>query len=140
MFCRNCGKAVDDRAVACPSCGVPPRGARKFCDRCGNPTEAAQILCVKCGASLAPASGGKNKVAAGILAILLGALGIHKFYLGCTGAGVIMLLSSTVGAFVTCGISPMIVSVIGIVEGVIYLTKDDAEFDAIYGRGQRSWF
>ena len=140
MFCRNCGKAVDERAVACPSCGVPPRAARKFCDRCGTTTEAAQILCVKCGASLGSPTGGKSKVAAGILAILLGSLGIHKFYLGCTTAGVITLLISTVGAIFTCGASPAVMSVIGLVEGIIYLTKDDAEFEAVYGRGKRSWF
>lgn len=140
MFCRNCGKSVDERAVACPSCGVPPLLQRKFCPRCGTATQQEQVLCVQCGAAIGAPAYAKSKVAAGLLGILLGSLGIHKFYLGYAGEGVIMLLVSTLGAFVTCGISLSVMCIIGLVEGIVYLTKTDEEFDATYVRGQRKWF
>ena len=77
-----------------------------------------------------------NKVAAGICAILLGSLGIHKFILGYTGAGVIMLLVSVL----TCGVAAGIVHIIGLIEGIIYLTKTDDEFVRTYVDGRKDWF
>jgi len=77
-----------------------------------------------------------KKVPAGILAILLGGLGIHKFYLGYTNAGLIMLLVSVL----TCGVGASVMGVIGLVEGIIYLTKSDEEFDQIYVEGKKEWF
>ena len=74
----------------------------------------------------------EKKVAAGVLGILIGSLGIHKFYLGYTKAGVIQLIAT----FVTCGIA----SVIGLVESIIYLTKSDEEFDRTYVQGKKEWF
>ncbi len=76
--------------------------------------------------------GADKKITAGILGLLFGGLGVHKFYLGYTGAGVIQLLAS----FFTCGLF----AVIGHVEGIIYLTKPDQEFVDIYVRGRREWF
>ncbi|NLB65836.1 MAG: TM2 domain-containing protein [Lentisphaerae bacterium] len=83
---------------------------------------------------------GKDKVVAGILGILLGALGIHKFYLGYTKEGVIMLLVSLVGGIFTCGLTASVAGVIGLVEGILYLTKSDEEFDATYVQNQKGWF
>ena len=76
---------------------------------------------------------------AGILAILLGALGIHKFYLGYPKEGIIMLVVGLAGSPL-CGIPTAIVGVIGIIEGVMYLTKSDQEFVATYITGRKSWF
>lgn len=83
--------------------------------------------------------GQKSKIAAGLLAILLGGLGIHKFYLGYAGAGIIMLLLFIFG-FILLGIPSIIISVIALVEGIIYLTKSDEEFYETYEVGKRSWF
>jgi TM2 domain-containing membrane protein YozV len=74
-----------------------------------------------------------KKLAAGICAILLGWLGVHKFVLGMTTPGVIMVLISVF----TCG---SISSIIGIIEGVIYLTKSDEEFYRDYMVGKKEWF
>jgi TM2 domain-containing membrane protein YozV len=83
---------------------------------------------------------GSKKIAAGICGILLGALGVHKFILGYTQEGLIMILVTLVGGIVTCGIASFVMGVIGLVEGIIYLTKTDSEFDAMYVAGKKGWF
>lgn len=77
-----------------------------------------------------------SKIAAGICGILLGSLGIHKFILGYTGAGLIMLLVSVL----TCFIASPIMHLIGLIEGIIYLTKSDDDFVKTYVDGRREWF
>jgi TM2 domain-containing membrane protein YozV len=87
-----------------------------------------------------PASqGGNNRVAAGILGILLGALGIHKFILGYSKAGVIMLLVTILGSFLLF-LGPIVMGIIGLIEGIIYLTKSDEQFRQIYVAGKKEWF
>lgn len=80
--------------------------------------------------------GAEKKLPAGIVAILLGSLGIHKFILGYTTQGIIMLLIS----ILSCGILAVVPSIIGIIEGIIYLTKSDEEFVRTYIQGQKGWF
>ena len=80
--------------------------------------------------------GDKSKLAAGLLAIFLGALGIHKFYLGYTKAGVIMLLVSVLSLFILS----WIVGIIALIEGIIYLTKDDYDFYMTYVANKKPWF
>ncbi len=89
----------------------------------------------------------EKKMAAGVLAILLGALGVHKFYLGYTKEGIILLLSTLiilpVLTLVTCGFASAfypVVFIIPIIEGVIYLTMKDEQFDNTYIRGNKPWF
>jgi TM2 domain-containing membrane protein YozV len=77
-----------------------------------------------------------NKIPAGICGILLGSLGVHKFILGYTGAGLIMLLVSVLSCFI---LAP-IMHLIGLIEGIIYLTKSDEEFVRIYMDGRKEWF
>lgn len=83
---------------------------------------------------LVPSS--KSKVAAGVLAILLGALGIHKFYLGYNKQGVIMLLAS----ILTFGLGASAMGIIGLVEGIIYLCLSDYEFYTTHVTGRKPWF
>ena len=85
-------------------------------------------------------SGGDNKkLITGILAILLGWLGIHKFILGYNTEGIILLVLGLLGFF-TCGITSSISGIMGIIEGIIYLTKTDTEFYATYQVGKKTWF
>jgi len=84
--------------------------------------------------------GSDKKIAAGICGILLGWLGIHKFLLGYTTEGVIMLLVSLIGGVLLCGIPSMVMMVIGTVEGIMYLTKTDEEFSNTYITGRKGWF
>lgn len=72
-----------------------------------------------------------KRTTAGILGILLGGLGIHKFYLGYTNEGIIQI----VGTILTCGA----LSILGLVEGIIYLTKSDQEFYWTYVVGRKGW-
>ncbi len=77
-----------------------------------------------------------KRVTAGILGVLLSSLGIHKFVLGYTKEGLIMLLVSVL----TCGIGASVMGVIGFIEGIIYLTKSDEEFIEIYQNNHKGWF
>ena len=81
-------------------------------------------------------AGAEKKIAAGICGILLGALGIHKFILGYTKEGIIMLLVT----IVTFGFGGFIMGIIGLIEGIVYLTKTDEEFVRIYVQNKKGWF
>jgi TM2 domain-containing membrane protein YozV len=76
-------------------------------------------------------AGAEKKIVAGILGILVGGLGIHKFYLGYAKEGIIQILLCLL-----CGIG----SIIGLIEGILYLTKTDEQFVATYITGKKGWF
>ena len=77
-------------------------------------------------------AGAEKKIAAGICGILLGALGIHKFILGYTKEGIIQLIIGVL----TCGLS----GIIGLIEGILYLTKTDEDFVKTYIQAKKGWF
>ncbi|MEM9077583.1 MAG: TM2 domain-containing protein [Bacteroidota bacterium] len=81
-----------------------------------------------------------KKLLAGILAIVLGGFGIHKFILGYTKEGIIMLVATLILGIVTCGIAGWVVWIVGLIEGIIYLTKSDEEFYNTYQVGKKPWF
>ncbi|MBP60048.1 MAG: hypothetical protein CMJ62_00865 [Planctomycetaceae bacterium] len=76
--------------------------------------------------------GADKKISAGICGILLGALGIHRFILGDTKGGILRILIT----LVTCGAG----SIIGLIEGIIYLTKSDEDFVELYINQKKGWF
>ena len=76
--------------------------------------------------------GADKKLLAGLLGILLGWTGAHKFILGYQKEGIIMLVLG----LVTCGLF----GIVGLIEGIIYLTKSDEEFVATYVTGNKPWF
>lgn len=103
-FCSDCGEAIKAKAEICPECGVrqlPPP----------NPL-----------ASTAP--NGKSRIAAALLAFFFGIFGVHKFYLGQVGLGLLYL------AFFWTTIP----AIIGIVEFIILLTMSDHEFNERFGK------
>lgn len=81
-----------------------------------------------------------KKVLAGILAIVFGAFGIHKFILGYNKEGLIMLGVSVILGAITCGAGVGLAGLVGLIEGIIYLTKSDEEFYATYQVGKKPWF
>ena len=95
-FCTECGSVIRQKAEICPECGVRQPGTGS--------------------------SGGSDRVAAALLAILLGGLGAHKFYLGEVGMGLLYL----------CFSWTFIPAIVGLVEGIVYLTKSDEEFHQQY--------
>ncbi|MBR9976635.1 MAG: TM2 domain-containing protein [Bacteroidetes bacterium] len=105
--------------------------------------EAAVAIYKATGSAATGAPGQKNKMAAGLLAILLGGIGIHKFYLGFTGPGLVYLLVNTVGFLVTwilLFIPNIVLGVMALIEGIIYLTKTDEEFTEMYEVQKKQWF
>jgi TM2 domain-containing membrane protein YozV/predicted RNA-binding Zn-ribbon protein involved in translation (DUF1610 family) len=141
--CFSCGQVLHHSALQCPNCGaqqpaIPPlviAGTPQFqanqnslapnhvyCRGCGAAIHQSAKTCPKCGApqsstSDTPESG--KRTSAAIMAIFLGAFGIHKFYTGKIFAGFIYLLF-----FWT-----FIPGIIGFCEGIYYLTLSDEEFD-----------
>lgn len=79
---------------------------------------------------------GNKRIIAGVVAILFGSLGIHKFILGYQKEGIIMLVIS----FLSLGFLLALVALVGIIEGIIYLSKTDEEFFQTYQIGRRPWF
>ena len=130
------------------------------CPNCHSQQTSSSARCLNCGASLGttpgpmqsmPQSGAQipgadKKILAGILGIVLGGLGVHKFILGYNQEGAIMAGAYVLGiiiTMVTCGIGfPILLvpSIIGIVEGIIYLTKSDEEFVQTYVVNKKPWF
>ncbi len=125
----------------------------RYCTKCGAINDDTAQYCTNCQASLAnsvstgyqpmqsvnpgamtdwKAMGADKKITAGICAILVGWLGVHKFILGYTTEGVIQLVLG----ILTCGLT----NILSIVEGVIYLTKSDEEFVRTYIQNKKGWF
>lgn len=142
MICKNCGATIEEGANYCTQCGAgvnPTNAGRQAEQTAYQPNENAYYSAGPNPVYQQPFGGQapqKSKIDAGLLAILLGSLGIHKFYLGYTKSGVIMLLVS----LLTFGIGAAVMEVIGIIEGIIYLTKTDQEFYQTYEAQQKEWF
>lgn len=141
MFCRNCGKEIDEKAEVCVKCGVKPLTSKMYCQNCGAETKENQVVCPECGVKLKSSiKPDKSKVVAGLLAIFLGSLGIHKFYLGYNVSGIVMLLITLIGSWLTFGITGGVIAIIALIEGILYLTKSDEDFENIYVENRRTWF
>lgn len=120
-FCPQCGAAVEPGIKECKYCGEPL--AQETQQQTSAP--AAQQPIVQNVYVQQPANNGvdpawpiKNKLAAGLLGIFLGGIGIHKFYMGKIGAGILYLVFCWTG----------IPAIIGFIEGIVYLCSDDHNF------------
>lgn len=124
-YCTKCGAVNDDIAQNCVTCQAPlsPVGGYQPMQSVnpGAPGAMNQQL-----------PGADKKLVAGICGILLGGFGVHKFILGYTTEGIIQIVIT----ILTCGAG----GIIGIIEGIIYLTKSDEEFVATYIQNKRGWF
>ena len=122
-YCKNCGQQyVTDEAVICVKCGAQKGVGSNYCPNCGQPTPQGSQVCLHCGVAVNSgtfsANSGKSKVAAGLLAIFLGTLGVHNFYLGYTGKPVAQLLIT----LLTCGIGTIVSGTWAFIEGILILT------------------
>jgi len=113
-------------------------------EKAGDFKEEAKKTAQEFSEGLKDAGGDNKKILAGILAIVLGSLGIHKFVLGYQKEGIILLVVTLVGFVLSCiGIGVFIVwitGLIGLIEGIIYLTKSDEDFYNTYQAGKKPWF
>ena len=126
-YCTKCGAVNDDSAQYCTNCQTPLTAPA------GGGYQPMQSVNQGAGAMTDwKAMGADKKITAGICAILVGWLGVHKFILGYTTEGVIQLVLG----ILTCGLT----NIISIVEGVIYLTKSDEEFVRTYIQNKKGWF
>ena len=120
MYCRNCGAILNPGAPNCMNCGAPVNMGRSFCPVCGARTPENAMGCLNCGTTFptfVDPSMQKSKIAAGLLGIYLGVLGVHNFYLGYTGKGIAQLLMTVL----SCGILSMVSAVWGLIEGIMLL-------------------
>ncbi len=119
MYCKNCGNEMDDKAAICVKCGCATGTGTSYCPNCGQPTVAGAAACTNCGIGLTPAATGnaKSKLAAGLLGIFLGSLGIHNFYLGFKGKAIAQLLITVL----TCGAGSVVSGIWGLIEGILIL-------------------
>ncbi len=107
-----------DQAVICTNCGVKAGEGHHYCSACGAKITSGATHCISCGSptpyyrerSTRP----KSKILAGVLGLLLGEIGIHRFYLGYIGIGVIQIILT----FITGGIA----GVWGFIEGILILS------------------
>jgi TM2 domain-containing membrane protein YozV len=128
-YCTRCGAINDEGAQYCTSCqapltsvGGPPPGSGYQPMQSVNPGAMTDWK----------AMGADKKITAGILGILVGGFGVHKFVLGYTTEGIITLVIT----LITCGAG----HIIGLIEGIIYLTKSDEEFVRTYIQNKKGWF
>ena len=105
ISCGECGKQISDKATACPGCGAPIAGRQNVA--------AAPLVVAR-----------KSRSTAILLALFLGGLGIHRFYLNQPGFGVVCLLF-----FWT-----FIPAVIGVIDAIYFLCMSDEKFDSEFNR------
>lgn len=126
-YCTKCGAINDEMAQYCTNCQTPlasvSSGSSGY-----QPMQSAHPGAMTDWKAL----GADKKIVAGILGILVGSLGVHKFVLGYTTEGIIQIVISVF----TCGIG----GIIGLIEGIIYLTKSDEDFVRTYIQNKKGWF
>jgi TM2 domain-containing membrane protein YozV len=121
----------------CQNCGTENSGFESFCRSCGTMLSSSgqnqQVQqSANAGMQQQQIPGADKKLLAGLMGILFGGFGVHKFVLGYTTEGLIQIAIT----IVTCGIG----SIVGLIEGIIYLTKSDQEFVDTYIRNKKGWF
>ena len=119
MYCKNCGKEMNDNAAVCLSCGAAKDTGDSFCANCGNEVNKNAVVCLSCGADISSQGSNvqksnKTKIVAGLLAIFLGHLGIHWFYLGFNNKGVKNIILTVASAVLIAVMGLGVIGFIGI--------------------------
>lgn len=119
MYCKNCGNPMDISQTVCTRCGSARGAGSSFCPACGRRHDPDADNCTYCGCGLnaRTVSGAKSRLAAGLLGIFLGCLGVHNFYLGYSGKAWAQLLIT----LLSFGTLSFISSIWGLVEGILCL-------------------
>lgn len=149
VFCTKCGAQNEDFAQNCSQCQSPlpkigghapayqaPPDYKQNYDPGYQPIQPPAAIYGQPLAQDWQRMGADKKIVAGILAIVVGSFGIHKFVLGYQREGMVMLLCTVLSCF---ALSP-VMHIIAIVEGIMYLTKSDEDFVRTYIQGRKGWF
>lgn len=121
MFCKKCGKEMMDGSKFCTSCGtavVETVNEGQSTTVNSSNVQPQVVVYAQPAIGISPTWPVKNKIVAGLLGIFLGGLGIHKFYLGKVGMGIVYIIFCW-----TC-----IPAFIGFIEGIVYLCSSDENF------------
>ena len=129
--CPECGKQYSTQEkvnrVKCPYCGAETNVA--YADQEPQPSQWQQFgqqtaRTVDDVFSSGPS--GRSRGIAGLLAILVGAIGVHYFYIGKTGAGVVFLLAT----LVSCGLLGVVTEIVSLIQGILFFTSTQEEFES----------
>lgn len=139
-YCTNCGSELKEDADGCINCGKLVNNFNKveissklpnlkYCSNCGFEVHHNADLCLNCGKFInskkITTSDSKSKIVAGLLALFIGSIGIHNFYLGDNKNGIIHLVLFFVG-FLTFGITTFITSLWALIEAITIFTSTNA--------------
>lgn len=98
MYCKSCGKEMNENQAICLNCGVKTGDGTSFCSNCGNSLTPGADVCLGCGVATkkTPANdlAGKDKVTIALICFFLGGLGIHNFMMGETKKGIVRIIAS----------------------------------------------
>lgn len=109
MYCKNCGKEMNETQDYCLACGVKKGNGNAFCSNCGNSVNPNADVCVNCGTNLKKNDfiegelAGQNKILIALLCFFLGGIGIHNFVMGETKKGIFKIVMSFL-----CGIGSIL--------------------------------
>lgn len=128
--CPQCGAPIDPGATECKFCGEK-LAVQQAAQQVQQPQSQVvyaqpqpQVVIQQAApqpvymTGINPAWPIKNKMVAGLLGIFLGGIGVHKFYMGKVGMGILYLLFCWTG----------IPAIIGFIEGITYLCSNDENF------------
>lgn len=138
--CPHCGKTCSTQSqvqsVKCPYCGKDFTVAyQQNANAWGNPQGPSNAYGAQGGYYpqqepdiFSNGPSGKSRGVAGLLAILLGSLGVHYFYIGKSTAGIIFLAIT----LVSCGILGTVVAIMSLIQGIMMMTMSQSEFETKY--------
>ena len=98
MFCKNCGKEMNDNQAICLNCGVKTGEGSAFCSNCGGAVAPGAEVCMNCGVAIKKAAaaagnlGGKDKIVMALVAFFVGGFGVHNFMMGETKKGIVKIV------------------------------------------------
>ena len=124
MYCRDCGQLISNISNKCTNCGTKRGLGENYCYKCGSRIkDKYQEFCDFCGANLNENKyivneKSKSKLLAIFLALFLGTMGIHRFYLGYIKIGIVQFILWVLGFF-TGGITWIITEVWSFIEFIL---------------------
>lgn len=121
IFCRNCGRAMNENQAICLGCGVKKGTGISFCEYCGSGVSSAAAVCLRCGAAIKNNGSGRSsggglagysKSTILILCIFLGSFGIHNFVMGDVKRGIVKIIVQVVNMAMALAVSVFALSIL----------------------------